>query len=265
MAIFSFDLQSGEVIKGDTDAGIYGEVIICAFPNKIVLDGKLDDLAWIHASWHKIEAKDASAPAPNNNSASVKFAVVADDKYIYFAAEITDDKVLSGENFACDVWNDDSVEIYIDAGNEKAGAYDVNDAQITVGADVIDQKPDVDISAGLIGGCVGITQGPKTETIATGKITKTGWNAEIAVPLKNSGWNIKPKHGMKIGFNVQYNDDDNGTGRDYKLIWSAKEVKQGEGSWNNPALFAELQFIQAVLSVNPQNKLSNTWASIKQF
>lgn len=238
-------------------------LIKCAFPNSIVIDGKLNDLAWKHATWHRIEAKDATVPAPDNKNASLKFAVTADDKYIYFAAEITDNKVQSGENSACDVWNDDSVEVYIDGENDKASAYDVNDAQITIGADVIGQNPDVKVTAGLLGGCVGITQGPKTETVTTGTLTNDGWIVEAGIPLKNSGWNIKPKTGLKIGFNVQYNDDDDGAGRDYKLIWSVKEVKQGEGSWNNPSLFPELEFVQMVLAVDYRASITTTWAEIK--
>ena len=263
--IFSVIVQAGELIKGMIPGDIYGELIICAFPNKIVLDGNLNDQAWKYATWHLIEAKDGTVPAPDNKNASVKFAVTADDKYIYFAAEITDSKVQKGEDTACNVYNDDSIEAYIDGGNEKAGAYDINDAQITIGADTIGADPDVKTTAALIGGCVGITQGPKTETIATGTQTKDGWNVEVAIPLKNAGWDIKPKNGLIIGFNVQYNDDDNGGVRDYKLIWCKEEVKKGEGSWTNPGLFAELKFVQAALAVYPKDKIAAKWANIKSF
>ncbi len=261
---FSSISMAGKVIHGIIDGGVYGEVINCAFYNTVVIDGKLDDQAWKYAPWQIIEAKDATVPADDNKDASIKFAVCADNKYLYVGAEITDEKVRSGENTACDVWNDDSIEVYIDAGNDKANSYDVNDAQITVGADFIDQKPDVAVAKSLLGGCVGITQGPATETVASGTKTATGWNIEIGVPLKNAGWDIKIKNGLKIGFNVQYNDDDDGAGRDSKLIWCVKEVKQGEGSWSNPSLFAELQFVSAALAVNPESKLVFTWAGIKE-
>lgn len=260
---FSSISHAGKVIPGIIDGGVYGELINCAFYNTVNIDGKLDDQAWKYAPWHLIEAKDATVPANDNKDASVKFAVCADNKYLYVGAEITDNKVQSGENKACDVWNDDSIEVYIDAGNEKGNSYDINDSQITVGADFIGQKPDVDVAKSLLGGCVGTTQGPATETIASGTKSATGWNIEIGVPLKNSGWDIKIKHGLKIGFNIQYNDDDNGAGRDFKLIWCVREVKQGEGSWNNPSLFAELQFVSAALAVNYESKLASTWAEIK--
>jgi len=263
LVAFSVFAQAGEIIKGMIPGDIYGELIICAFPNSIVLDGNLTDQPWRYATWHRIRAADATVPAPDDKNCSVKFAVTADDKYIYFAAEITDNKIRKGEALACDVYNDDSIEVYIDAGNEKAAAYDINDAQITIGADTISADPDVKTTAALLGGCVGITQGPKTETIATGIETKDGWNVEVAVPLKNSGWNIKPAAGLIIGFNVQYNDDDDGGTRDYKLIWCTNEVKKGEGSWSNPGLFAELKFVSAALAVDPKAKMTTTWGLIK--
>ena len=112
---------------------------------------------------------------------------------------------------------------------------------------------------------VGITQGPKTETIAAGEKTADGWNVEVGIPLKNSGWNIQPKDGLKIGFNMHYNDDDDGGDRDHKLIWSAEEVKLGEASWQNPSRFAELQFVAAFLSVDSAGKAATTWGGIKSF
>jgi len=263
LVAFSVFAQAGEIIKGMIPGDIYGELVICAFPNSIVLDGNLTDQPWRYATWHRIRAADGTVPAPDDKNCSVKFAVTADDKYIYFAAEITDNKIRKGEDLACNVYLDDSIEVYIDAGNEKAAAYDINDAQITIGADTIGAEPNVKTTAALLGGCVGITQGPKTETIATGTETKDGWNVEAAIPLWNAGWDIKPTNGLIIGFNVQYNDDDDGAGRDYKLIWCTNEVKKGEGSWSNPGLFAELKFVQAALAVDPKAKTTTTWGLIK--
>jgi len=255
--------QAGEVIDGRIKGGEYGKVITCGFSNAVKVDGKLDELTWKGAPWHKMTSKDGTVPAANDKDASMLFATTADDKFLYIAAKITDNKVQSGENKACDVWNDDSIEVYIDGKNDKAASYAVHHAQITVGADVIGQAADVKVTGALIGGCVGVTQGPKTETIATGEKTADGWNVEVGIPLKNNGWNIQPKDGLKIGFNMHYNDDDDGGGRDHKLIWSAEEVKLGEASWQNPSRFAELQFVSAFLSVDPASKAATTWGGIK--
>ena len=263
LAVFVSLGHAGEVIDGIIDGGTYGEVITCAFPNEVQLDGKLDELSWKVAPWHRMTSKDGTVPAPNDKGASLEFATAADEEFIYIAVRVTDDKLQSGEDRACDVWKDDSVELYIDAENDKAVTYAAHHAQITVGADVIGQKADAAISANLIGGCVGVTQGPRTGTIATGEKTADGWNVEIAIPLENDGWEIELADGKKIGFNIHYNDDDNGVDRDFKLIWSAEEVKLGEASWQNPSRFAELQFVEAKLSVEPTGKATTTWGAIK--
>lgn len=259
----SYAVQAGEAIDGFIDAGEYGVVARCAFPNTVILDGNFDDKAWQFAPWQIIGGDDATVAADNDEDASVKFATCADDEYIYIACEITDDKVQSGEDTTCDVYKDDSVEVYIDGENDKAASYDINDAQITIGADTIGVEPEVDVLADLLGGCVGITQGPATETVATGVEADNGWNLEVGVPLENDGWDIIPKDGLKIGFNMQYNDDDDGGGRDHKLIWCVREVEQGEGSWDNPSLFAELQFVESELAVSPSNSAASIWGKIK--
>lgn len=261
--LFEVPVFAGKTIDGLIPAGKYGEFINCAYPNTVKVDGNMDDLAWTAAPWQFFGAKDGTVPADNDADASVKFSVVADENYLYFAAHITDDTVISGENLKCDVWNDDSVEVYVDMGNEKANAYDPNDAQITIGADTIGVAADPKVTAGLLGGCVGITQGPTTGTIAVGKKTNDGWEIESAIPWKNAGWSVKLKDGLVIGFNVHYNDDDNKGGRDGKLIWCAQEVAKGEGSWNNPSLFAELHLKNVVLAVSPKGKLTSTWGALK--
>ncbi len=92
--------------------------------------------------------------------------------------------------------------------------------------------------------------------------TDEGWAVEAAVPLKNAGWNIKPKTGLVIGFNTQMNDDDDGGGRDHKLIWSDKDAD--DRSWTDPSVFAELTFVEEVLTVSPKAKLAATWGQLKK-
>ena len=64
---------------------------------------------------------------PNN---TVQFGALWDENYLYVAADVTDGALY---NDSADIWNDDSVEIYIDGGNEKAGSYDNNDRQYIKG------------------------------------------------------------------------------------------------------------------------------------
>ncbi len=248
LPMFSWAIDPGEV----------GVNYNCAFPNTVDVDGKLKDLPWQFASWHDVPHNKGNTPAPNDNDASYSFAVIADDKWLYVAFKVKDDEIQSGGDTGCDVWKDDSVEIYIDAEHEQGGSYDKNDAQITIGADNIGG----DINKPKLGGCVGITQGPTTGTIVAVVKTDEGWSVEAAVPLKNAGWNIKPKTGLVIGFNTQMNDDDDGGDRDHKLIWSDKDV--ADRSWTDPSVFAELTFVEEKLAVSPKVKLAATWGQLKK-
>ena len=71
-----------------------------------------------------------------------------------------------------------------------------------------------------------------------------------------------PKDGMVIGFNTHFNDDDDGGGRDHKLIWSAKDVD--DQSWQNTSRFADLKFVRIELSVASKGKLAIQWGHLKE-
>ena len=209
--IFVFPALANKVEQGFRGiGGEFGVVYECAFPNTVELDGKVEELAWQYAAWHFVDNKTGTAPAPSENNASYAFAVVADDKWLYVAFKIKDDKIQSGENVGGDVWQDDSVEVYIDPNYGQTQTYETVDgnwdSQITIGADNIGGVIDKPLLGG--GG-----DGPGTGTKAAVVKVTGGWNVEAAVPLKAQGkWDIKPKDGMVIGFNTHFNDDDDGGG-----------------------------------------------------
>ncbi len=251
-----------KVEPGIIPGGEFGLVYQCGFSdaNSVVLDGLLTDLAWRFAPWHFVDHKTGTGPAPNDDDASIAFAAAADAEWLYVAIKVTDDKIQSGEDLGNDVWKDDSVEIYIDPNNGKTQEYEKKDgdwdAQITIGADNIGGN----IEAPLLGGT---GDGAGTGTQAAVVETKIGWDVEAAVPLKSPGkWDIKPADGMRIGFNIHFNDDDDGGERDHKLIWSANDLD--DRSWQNPSRFAELEFVDAFLSVGPVGKLATIWGKLKK-
>ncbi|HID57532.1 TPA: hypothetical protein EYP37_13435, partial [Candidatus Poribacteria bacterium] len=236
------------------DPGKLGVIYNCAFPYTVKLDWKFDD--WPKAvPWHKVPHDMGTQPAPNDDDASFEFACLADDNFLYFAIKIHDDKKVVDEDVGCNVWKDDSFEVYIDGGNEKAASYDGNDSQVTIGRDNVGGDPDNP----KLGGCVGQLQGPNTGTKAVVVDTDYGWAGEVALPLQT--WGIKPADGKVIGFNVHLNDDDDKGPRDHKLIWSVKDV--ADQSWKNPSVFGELKFVMVELAVSPEGKLTTTWASVK--
>jgi len=219
------------------------------FPTKVTLDGNLNE--WGGAEFILVPHDKGTVPAPSDANASFKFAVLADDKWLYVAIDVTDDVIKSGET---DDWQDDSVEVYIDANHARTATYENDDAQITIGAGSIGgdiQKPKITGSTGAAD--IGVQAAVVKKT--------GGWIVESAIPLKSTKWDIKPAVGKVIGFNVHFNDDDDGAGRDHKLIWSDLDVD--DASWNNPARFGDLTFIALLTAVQPSGKLATTWGCIK--
>jgi len=254
--VFANKVEPGQQIKG----GKFGVVYECAFPNTVKLDGNLEDQAWALAPWHFVDNITGTGPAPNEADASYAFAAVADEKWLYVAFKIKDDKIKKGEQVGNNVWQDDSVEIYIDPNHGETDIYEKKDgkwdSQITIGADNIGGK----VQAPLLGGS---GEGPGTGTCAAVVKAAGGWIVEAGVPLNSpKKWNMVPKDGMVIGFNTHFNDDDDGGGRDHKLIWSAKDVD--DQSWQNTSRFADLKFVRIELSVASKGKLAIQWGHLKE-
>jgi hypothetical protein len=243
----------------------------------IELDGELDEEAWGRAWFEEMNGTLETAPdAPEDTG--FRWAAVADAEYLYVAVEVTDDLKQAGADLhaICDVWQDDSFEVYIDANNDgpdcaAAGTncYKADDAQYTVGrgnADTASGDPDLLQMGGLAGkGACDFTQ-PNPE-LCRGVIVENeagdGWRAEIAIALTVDGnesdgtptWSITPGHGCRIGWTFQLNDDDDGAGRDTKGIWTQSELA-AESAWRDPGVFGKLVFIDPTRAL-PQDPVSN--------
>ena len=232
-------------------------------PLTVELDGDLGDDVWSRTDWqgwsHSIGSPLGDLGAAPEDDLDVEWAAAADDEFLYVAWRVTDEVPIKGESFGCDVWRDDSVELYIDSLNdgpecEAPACYGDDDSQITIGYDNVDNLGDPALLQ--FGGLAGVAHtcdfsGPAPE-IATGAVLDFeeggGWQAEIAIPLQTDGnnddgtptWDIDASHGTVIGFNLHANDDDIGGDRDHKLVWSAKEVE--ESAWYNPGSAGKLVF-----------------------
>jgi hypothetical protein len=68
--------------------------------------------------------------------------------------------------------------------------------------------------------------------------TANGYRLEATIPW--SVLKVTPKTGMRMGFEVQVNDDDNGNQRDAKVSWNATS----DTAWKNPQLFGELRLTE---------------------
>ena len=212
----------------------------------VTLDGNLSD--WAGAEFIFVPHDKGTGNAPDDADASFDFAALVDNDWLYVAFDINDEAINAGET---NNWQDDSVEVYIDANHARTETYEDDDAQIAVGA-------------WDIGGDVNnpvLSAGADTGTRAAVVEKAGGWIVEMAIPLSNSKWNINPSAGTVIGFNLHFNDDDvPGGTRENKLIWSDLDVD--DRSWQNPSRFADLTFV-GTAAVQPSDKLAATWGSLK--
>jgi len=241
-------------------------------PQEVEVDGEHLEEVWERADWqgwvHDVSVVDRGAggvePAEDLD---FEWAAVADEGWLYVAWRVTDDVLNNVEETQCNVWKDDSIEIYVDALDDgpdctagNAHCYGVDDAQFTVGAEnlrnVDPEDPDSLIVGGLAGGGTCDFAGPHPELVR-GVVLEVfndddeyaGWQGEIAIALDTVGnlddgtpeWLIEPEHCSFIGWNLHAQDDDNSGDRDHKLIWSQREAV--ESSWRNPGAFGKMVFV----------------------
>lgn len=249
------------IYAAENDGGETGVLYRCGFLRSIKIDGDLAD--WPkNVSWHQVTHDMGWNNPTNDEDGSFKFACVADKDYLYVAVKITDDKECINESIGRDVYDDDSVELYIDGDNSKATVYEPDVCQITIGrynTGVNPEKPKLNAWTGENG--QGIPADQTGTMVAVADDPQSGYAMEIAVPLKVFG--IELANGTVIGFNIQLNDDDDGGSYDHKLSWSKKEREGSEASWTNPSVFGELEFVEGLLPVQ-EDKLLTVWGKIKR-
>jgi oligosaccharide reducing-end xylanase len=244
----------------------FGVTYDCVFPFTVVLDGDFAD--WpANVSWHKVTHTMGWGTLPDDDKdGSYEFACAADSESLYVAIKISDDMKVIDEDTGHSVYNDDAIELYIDGDNSKAGNYDGNDSQIMIGRENVGGDP----SNPKLGGAnpswgahvANAISGPDSGTRAAVVDTNYGWAMELAVPLARFG--IKPADGVIIGFNVQLNDDDDKSGRDHKLSWSARERSGDESSYKDTSAFGDLKFVSVSSAVSSEGKAAITWGKIRK-
>jgi mannan endo-1,4-beta-mannosidase len=205
-----------------------GKTYHAAFPMTIRLDGNLTE-------WRRVpQVSVNTGPMPAANPAkdgSVTFAAVADNQNLYFMLRVIDSNIVANKHGAA-YWEEDSVEIYINAtGDRGLTSYVPGVAQITIPAANIGRPA----ANAIITGKQYETLGVQARVVKT----STGYAIEAAVPLQTDVWDIKPAQGSTLGFQIQLNGATK-TSRDIKLSWSAKDTN--DESHENPSVFGELVF-----------------------
>ncbi len=145
---------------------------------------------------------------------------------LYVLVVIKNEPFYEHINDSTDVWHDDTAELYFDIGNDKSTTYGPNDFQrlFRYAHNTSDNIYDAFNSA------------PGLETHyrssrAMEMANQTQSIYEIKVTLSSLGLGTEER----FGFDVQYNDDDDGGDRDTKWSWFAPSFQ--DDSWKNPSLF----------------------------
>jgi uncharacterized protein YjdB len=159
----------------------------------MTVNGSLSEAGWnVSRSFSK-----ATVGSPNNTAT---FGVLWDNTNLYIGARILDANLFSESTNA---WDDDAVEIYIDANNNKLTTYDGQDNQIIKNYNKSTVFTKLAVT-GLQHGWAAVSG---------------GYTIEVAIPW--SQLNISaPAQGTTLGFDIGYDDDDNGGVREHQAVWN---------------------------------------------
>jgi hypothetical protein len=183
-----------------------------------VIDGKPDD-AWSAASQYKI-ANVFYPPPSSPNDLSAGFKAMWDQNNLYLLVDVTDDVL---KNDSADAWQNDSVEVYIDATNSKAASYGPTDYQYTFIWDKTSPK-------------IKESKHNRIKSVEYATLTTdTGYRLEVRFPWATLG--AKPRLGAKIGLDVHVNDNDTGGIRKTKITWHDIQ----DNAWQNPQSFGNAE------------------------
>ncbi|MGH8655640.1 MAG: sugar-binding protein [Gammaproteobacteria bacterium] len=123
-----------------------------------------------------------------------------DNTYLYVGVKVLD-SILN--NDSTNVWDDDSVDIYIDANHSHSTTYDASDLHLVKGYN------DASLFA---------TGGNTAGVLHNSAAVPGGYTIEMAIPWSKLG--VTPTNNMTIGVDVAVNDDDRGGDRDSQSMWN---------------------------------------------
>lgn len=186
--------------KQDTDTSGFGELEMIEGPRYAkavngtpVIDGDIDDI------WQCAFGVTTDRWVQGNSGSTAKVRTLWDGNRLYVLAEVTD-SLLSKRS--TNVWEQDSVEIFIDQNNARTNSYDADDGQYRINFD-----NEQSVSPGSSSG----------RLVSAAKRTATGYIVEASIAWTGTA----PAAGSLIGFDVQVNDDQNDDGvRDSVAIWN---------------------------------------------
>ena len=157
-----------------------------------VIDG-VEDAVWATANEISTDVW-----VMGSSGATAKVRTLWDDQYLYVYAVVTDTKLSKA---ATNTYEQDSIEVFLDQNNAKTTSYQADDAQYRINF-ANEQSFNGDAKAELI----------KSAT----RIVPGGYIVELRIKLDY----VVPAVGVRIGFDFQVNNDEDGNGtRDSIAKW----------------------------------------------
>ncbi|MBW8687475.1 sugar-binding protein [Chitinophaga rhizophila] len=198
--VFQLTVSDGTLTSSDQVQVRVGSVIdpdqpgtILARPasGAITVNGSLSESSWnLSQSISKV-----TTGSPNNTAT---FGILWDANNLYIGVRVLDGALHADSP---DPWDNDAVEVFIDANNNKGATFDGRDNQFIKAYN----------NSGLFSK-VAVTGVQHAYAAIAG-----GYTIEMAIPWSQLG--ITPAAGMALGFDVAYDDDDNGGARDGQAVW----------------------------------------------
>ncbi|MGB2861744.1 MAG: sugar-binding protein, partial [Sedimentisphaerales bacterium] len=214
-----------------------------------VLDGTIDQV-WFFSTEQTIGTSQVGTAPSSPADCSGTWRALWNWEALYVLAIVNDEALLN--DTPASLWQDDSVEVYVDGDNSKASSVDNNDHQYT-----FRWNTEVEAPTAIHNGApslVGVEY-----AVAT---TENGYLFEIKLPWM-SIMGEPPTPGQLIGFDVWINDDDDGGAtRESQVSWYSTD---GNG-WQDPSVWAVavLEASNKAANPNPANGgiHANTWATL---
>ncbi|MUT68568.1 endo-1,4-beta-xylanase [Paenibacillus sp. NEAU-GSW1] len=203
----------------DFDTSQYGVLTLIEGPQDTkaqmgtpVIDGNIDAL------WSKANLITTDRWVQGTNGAKAKVRTLWDEGRLYVLAEVTD-SLLS--KLSPNVWEQDSVEIFVDQNKAATASYQADDGQYRINFDNEQSVNPGSLSENLVSAV---------------KRTANGYLVEASIK-----WNgTSPAAGDIIGFDVQVNNDEDGDGdRDSVAIWNDRSGQ----SFTNTSGFGLLKLL----------------------
>lgn len=190
------------------------------------IDGEMDDI-YFAASTQRIVIVDNADAAPPDSYLDL-FAtgrLLWDDTNLYIFIKVVDDEVSSS---SANSYENDSAEIYFDAGDDKADTYGEDDVQTRIEYQDGDDETLYDSCPEGTEGATADWENPDGDAF--------GYTIEVAYPL--AGLSIDAEEGTIFGFEIQVNDRDNEARENMYRFWGNDNM-----AWQQPSLFGTAELI----------------------